>query len=120
VSHARDLTGKRLAAVGGSSGAEYLDAQHVAYEKFGNLPQALGALAAGKTDAVVNSVGALQYLVRTRFAETVAPPRGQLAPAYMAFALPMHSGLKKSLDRALTTVTTSPEWRSIEEAYFGQ
>ncbi|HEY1746015.1 MAG TPA: transporter substrate-binding domain-containing protein [Xanthobacteraceae bacterium] len=120
VSHARDLTGKRLAAVGGSSGAEYLDAQHVAYEKFGNLPQALGALAAGKTDAVVNSVGALQYLVRTRFAETIAPPRGQLAPAYMAFALPMNSGLKKSLDRALTTVTTSPEWRSIEEAYFGQ
>ena len=70
VSHARDLTGKRLAAVGGSSGAEYLDAQHVAYEKFGNLPQALGALAAGKTDAVVNSVGALQYLVRTRFRRT--------------------------------------------------
>jgi polar amino acid transport system substrate-binding protein len=120
VNHARDLTGKRLAAVGGSSGAEYLETQHVPYQQFANLPDALGALAAGKADAVVNSVGALQYLVRTRFAGTIAPPRGQLAPAYMAFALPMNSGLKKSLDRALTTVTASPEWRSVEEAYFGQ
>jgi polar amino acid transport system substrate-binding protein len=120
VNHSRDLTGKRLAAVSGSSGAEYLEAQNLPYQKFANLPDALGALAKGKTDAVINSVGALQYLVRTRFAETIAPPRGQLAPAYMAFALPANSGLKKSLDRALTTVTASPEWRSIEETYFGQ
>ena len=120
VTRASDLTGKRLAAVSGSSGAEYLDAQRFAYQKFGNLRDALAALAAGKADAVVNSIGALQYLVRTRFADAIAPPRGQLAPAYMAFALPMNSALKKPLDRALTIVTASPEWRSVEETYFGQ
>jgi hypothetical protein len=69
---------------------------------------------------VVNSVGSLQHLVRTRFAAAIAPPRGLLAPAYLAFALPINSGLKKPLDQALTAVTASPEWRAVEESYFGQ
>jgi polar amino acid transport system substrate-binding protein len=43
-----------------------------------------------------------------------------LAPAYMAFALPINSGLKKPLDQALTAVIASPEWRSVEESYFGE
>jgi polar amino acid transport system substrate-binding protein len=115
-----DLAGKGLAAVSASSGAEYLDAQRLEYRKFADLPEALNAVATGKLDAVVNSVGALQYLVRTRFADTIAPPRGVLAPAYMAFALPMNSALKRPLDRALTIVSASPEWRSVEDTYFGQ
>jgi polar amino acid transport system substrate-binding protein len=115
-----DLAGKRLAAVSDSSGAEYLDAQRLAFQKFGNLPDALNALATGRTDAVVNSVGALQYLVKTRFAGSIAPPHGLLAPAYMAFALPRNSALKLPLDQALTIVTASPEWRSVEETYFGR
>jgi polar amino acid transport system substrate-binding protein len=32
-----DLAGKRLAAVSGSSGAEYLDAERLAYQKFADL-----------------------------------------------------------------------------------
>jgi ABC-type amino acid transport substrate-binding protein len=115
-----ELAGKRLAAVSGSSGAEYLDAERLAHQKFADLVDALNALATGKTDAVVNSVGALQYLVNTRFSDAIAPPRGVLAPAYMAFALPMNSVLKKPLDQALTIVTGSPEWRSVEETYFGR
>jgi ABC-type amino acid transport substrate-binding protein len=117
---ASDLAGKRLAAVAASSGAEYLDAQHLAYQKFAALPEAFGALAAGKADAVVNSVGALQYLVSTRFSAKVAPPHGLLAPAYMAFALPPNSALKKPLDKALIMVTATPEWRAVEETYFGK
>lgn len=115
-----DLAGKRLAAVSGSSGAEYLDTERLAHQKFADLAEALAALKGGKTDAVVNSVGALQYLVNTRFSDSIAPPRGVLAPAYMAFALPKNSDLKKPLDRALTIVTGSPEWRSVEETYFGR
>jgi polar amino acid transport system substrate-binding protein len=120
AARASDLAGKRLAAVSDSSGAEYLDGQHLAYQKFANLTDALDALATRKTDAVVNSVGALQYLVSTRFSDTIAPPRGVLAPAYMAFALPMNSALKRPLDRALTIVSASPEWQSIEGTYFGR
>jgi polar amino acid transport system substrate-binding protein len=115
-----DLGGKRLGAVSGSSGAEYLDAQRLAYRKYENLPDAFDAMTSGKVDAVVNSIGALQYLTRTRFADTIAPPHGVLAPAYMGFALPMNSALKRPLDRALTVVSASSEWRSVEDTYFGQ
>jgi ABC-type amino acid transport substrate-binding protein len=62
----------------------------------------------------------LQYLARGRFADVIAPPRGLLAPAYMGFALPLNSALKKPLDRALTIVSASPEWRAVEATYFGE
>jgi ABC-type amino acid transport substrate-binding protein len=120
VPHTGDLAGKRIAAVAESSGAEYLDEQRLAYQKFATLADALDAVATSRADAAVNSVGALQYLVNTRFGETIAPPHGLLAPAYMAFALPVGSPLRKPLDKALAIVTASPEWRTAEETYFGR
>ena len=75
-----DLTGKRLAAVAQSSGAEYLDQHKLQYVKFHALPDALDALAAGKSDAVVNSVGALQYLLSKHYGNVEEMPQGVLAP----------------------------------------
>src|ERR1700689_3990238 len=82
-----DLTGKRLGAVTHSSGAEYLDERHLRYAPFDELAGALTALGRGQVDAVVNSVGALQYLISsTRFKNTIRPPQAVLEPAYMAIA----------------------------------
>src|SRR6202042_3560524 len=114
-----DLAGKRLAAVAHSSGAEYLDDGQLRYAPFEDLSAALTALSHREVDAVVNSVGALQYLVSTRFKDTIKPPHGVLEPAYMAIALPPGSPLKKSLDEALVGITASQEWRQIEDGYFG-
>ncbi len=113
-----DLVGRRLAAVANSSGAEFLDAHRLAYAPYANLAAALTALERGQADAVVNSVGALQYAVMDRFSRTIEQPKGVLAPAYMAIALPPGSPLKKPLDRALIEITASPEWRRIEASYF--
>lgn len=120
VARTSDLEGKRLAAVADSSGAEYLDEQHLQDTKYGNLNEALTSLATGKSDAVVNSVGALQYLIGTRFTGVLPMPHGLLAPAYMAFALPPNSALKKPLDHALIKITASVGWRESEERYFGR
>jgi polar amino acid transport system substrate-binding protein len=115
-----DLAGKRLAAVAHSSGAEFLDERHLRYAPFDELAAALTALSRGEVDAVVNSVGALQYLVSTRFKGAIRPPQGVLEPAYMAIALPPGSTLKKKLDEALVGITASQEWRQIEDGYFGR
>jgi polar amino acid transport system substrate-binding protein len=115
-----DLAGKRLGAAAHSSGAEYLDDRHLRYAPFDDLGAALDALARGEVEAVVNSVGALQYLVSTRFKDTIRPPEGVLAPAYMAIALPPGSPLKKPLDEALVEIIGRPEWRQIEDGYFGR
>jgi polar amino acid transport system substrate-binding protein len=115
-----DLTRKKLAAVAQSSGAEYLDEHHLEYTKFKNLPDALDALAAGKSDTVVNSVGALQYLISKRYASSAEMPQGLLSLSYMAIALPEHSPLKRPIDAALVKITSDPEWRSLEERFFGK
>ncbi len=114
-----DLSGKKLAAVAQSSGAEYLDGLHLKYERFGNLTEALSSLADGRSDAVVNSVGALQYLVGARFAKALYVQRPLLAPAFMAIALPDRSPLRKPIDRAVIKITASPEWKAVEQLYFG-
>jgi polar amino acid transport system substrate-binding protein len=115
-----DLTSKKLAAVARSSGAEYLDQHHLPYLKFNSLPDALDALAGGRADAVVNSVGALQYLISKRYSATEEMPQGLLAPAYMAIALPEHSPLKRPIDEALVKITSDPEWISLEDRFFGK
>ena len=66
---------------------------------------------------------------RGRVADIWSPPalgksayvqRALLAPAFMAIALPENSPLKRPIDRALIKITASPEWKSVEELYFGQ
>jgi polar amino acid transport system substrate-binding protein len=90
------------------------------YASFDDLAAAVTALGRGQADAVVNSIGALQYLVSsTRFKNTIRPPQAVLEPAYMAIALPLGSPLKKPLDEALVEITASQEWRQVEDGYFG-
>jgi polar amino acid transport system substrate-binding protein len=120
IARTSDLDGKQLAAVADSSGAEYLDEQHLRYTKYANLKDALTSLVRGKSDAVVNSVGTLEYAISTYFSGVIPMPGGLLSPAYMAFALPPNSPLKKPLDRALIEITTSASWRSLEPRYFGR
>jgi polar amino acid transport system substrate-binding protein len=115
-----ELVGERLAAAAFSSGAEYLDDAHLQYTKYGSLGEALAALAEGREDVVVNSVGALRYLVAARFWRTLRVPPSLLAPAYMAFALPLRSPYKRPIDRALIKITGSAEWRAVEESYFAR
>ena len=113
-----DLVGKRLAAVAHSSGAEFLDQRRLRFAPFNDLPSALAALEGGETDAVVNSIGALQYAIANGFTATIEPPRGVLQPAFMAIALPPGSALEKRLDAALVDITASAEWRRVEASYF--
>jgi polar amino acid transport system substrate-binding protein len=113
-----DLSRKKLAAVAQSSGAEYLDELHLRYIKFKDLPEALESLVNGQSNAVVNSVGALQYFISKRYAKVIEMPQGLLAPAYMAVAIPEHSPLKRPIDRALLKITSGAEWRTLEERYF--
>jgi len=62
----------------------------------------------------------LEYAISTYFSGVIPMPNGILAPAYMAFALPPNSPLKKPLDRALIEITASASWRSLEPRYFGK
>ena len=113
-----DLTGKKLAAVVNSSGAEYLDEIHLPYQPYKDLPAALNAVASRQSTVVVNSVGALQYFISRRYSKELEMPRGILSPALMAIALPPRSPLKKAIDRALIRITSGADWRAVEDRFF--
>ena len=113
-----DLTGKKLAAVVNSSGAEYLDEIHLPYQPYKDLPAALTAVASRQSTVVVNSVGALQYFISRRYSKELEMPRGILSPALMAIALPPRSPLKKAIDRALIRITSGADWRAVEDRFF--
>ena len=115
-----DLSGKKLAAVANSSGAEYLDELHLKYQEYRDLPEALNSLVERRSAAVVNSVGALQYAISRRYAKIIEMPSGLLAPAFMAIALPPRSPLKHSIDRALIKITSGSEWRALEDRFFAR
>ncbi len=115
-----DLSSRRVAASAASSGAEYLEHHRIAHKNYASLQEALEALAAGREDVVVNSLGALRYLVATRFHRSLRVAEPLLAPAYMAIALPEHSALKRPIDRALMRITEDPQWRQAEDAYFAR
>jgi len=115
-----ELWGKRVAAAAASSGSEWLEHHRITHRNYRNLQEALEALAAGREDVVVNSVGALRFLVARRFSKSLRVADPLLAPAYMAVALPANSPLKRPLDRALLRITESPDWRQAEEAYFSR
>jgi ABC-type amino acid transport substrate-binding protein len=60
----------------------------------------------------------LQYLTSKRYAAVAEMPQGLLAP--MAIALPENSALKRPMDEALVKITSDPEWRSLEDRFFGR
>jgi polar amino acid transport system substrate-binding protein len=113
-----DLIGKRLGAATSSSGAEYLTSRGLAFTGYPSLGAALDALAARRIDAVINSVGALEYMVSNRYRSSIELGHGLLAPAFMGVALPPNSPLREPLNQSLVRITTGSEWPAIEAAYF--
>jgi polar amino acid transport system substrate-binding protein len=113
-----DLIGKRLGAAASSSGAEYLTSRGLAFTGYPNLGAALDALAAHKIDAVVNSVGALEYMISNRYRNSIEVERGLLAPAFIGVTLPPNSPLREPLNQSLLRITSGSEWPAIEAAYF--
>lgn len=114
-----DLKGKRLGAAAVSSGAEYLKTSTLPFKAYPTLGAALDALDAQEVDAVINSVGALEYTIAEHHRGTIRLKQGLLAPAYLGVALPRQSPIKALLDQSLVRITTAPEWPAIESAYFG-
>jgi ABC-type amino acid transport substrate-binding protein len=113
-----DLAGTRLAAAASSSGAEFLAASGLPFSAYPNLDAALAALATHRADAVINSVGALEWAVATGYRATIEVRAELLAPSLMGFAVPPGSQLLVPLDESLVRATSSADWSKREASYF--
>jgi polar amino acid transport system substrate-binding protein len=115
-----DLAGLRLAAAANSSGAEFLAESGLAFHGYPNLDTALAALATHRADAVVNSVGALEWAVVSGYRATVQIRAGLLASSLMGFAVPPGSPLLVPLNESLVRTTSGADWPKREASYFTQ
>lgn len=105
----------KIAAVKNSSGAEFLASTDRAFATYETLELALAALAAGETDAVFNSRGALVHGVSSRYARELDVLGSELSRGSMAFALPPGSLIREEINRALLKVLNSRSWAAERE-----
>ncbi len=115
-----DLAGVRCAAAVSSSGAEFLTEAGLTFQSYPNLEAALSALAIRRTDAVINSVGALEWTVASGYRTAIEVRSGLLAPSLMGFAVPPLSALLVPLNESLVRTTSSADWPAREASYFSR
>ena len=116
----RELAGLRRAAVASSSGAEFLVGSGLTFQSYPSLDAALAALAMHRADAVINSVGALEWAVASGYRPAIEVRAGLLAPALIGFAVPPGSPLLVPLDESLVRITSSADWSAREASYFAR
>ncbi len=108
-----DLRHVRAFAVDGTSGAEFLRRERIAYESVPNVEVGLRRLADGVGDALVHDAPLLEYEVARGHAGAlrVLPETFELQD--YAVTLPQQSPLRERLNHALLQVRASPLWEQI-------
>jgi len=115
-----ELPGVRVAGIINSTGAAYLERQHIAYRGYPDALSALNGLAAGEVDAVVYDAPIMQYLAREKHPGTVAIlPRKFLRQDY-AIAVPQGSPLREQINRLLEGEIRSARWQDLNYRYLGE
>lgn len=117
---AADLPHVRVATVEGSTSADYLDARGVAHATFPTAVEALEALDAEDTDAVVYDEPIIRYLVTTHADWRVRVLPGTFERQYYGIALPNGSPLREAVNIRLLQVIESPDWRKVTARYTGE
>ncbi|RXS41402.1 transporter substrate-binding domain-containing protein [Idiomarina sp. 29L] len=120
VSSASDLPNARVATLGNSATAAWLEQQNIGYESFTDLNAALKKLNAGQLDAVVYDEPILRYSMRTNALNNIRLLPERVLPQDYGFALPQGSELREPLNRALLDTVQSAQWRSELQRYLGQ
>lgn len=119
IQNVSDLEGQRIATIGGSSAAAWLDDQGFAYRDHADLATALGAVAEGRSDAMVYDAPLLRYQVREHFAGQLEVLPVEFLRQDYALALPQGSPLRAPMNVAILEILESDEWQRVLRRYLG-
>ncbi len=120
VQSPRDLNDVRVASVTGSTSADYLEREGIAFRRFETLEDCLEALQAGQFDAVVYDAPILRYLCLTQFPGELEVLPASFEKQDYAFALQTNSVLREPMNQALLIVLGEPGWQEILQRHLGQ
>lgn len=110
IQNADDLAGMRIASVPGSTSADWLANQKIAFGEAENLGSALADLAAGKLDAVIYDAPLLRWQIAQRYRGDLIVLPMLLERQDYAFAVPEHSALREPLNTSLLNHINGPDW----------
>jgi polar amino acid transport system substrate-binding protein len=119
VQRPADLFRRRLGAVEGGTGAEFIRDHHAQFHPYLNYEDALAGLAAGEVDAVVANIPALEFMTRARWQGVLRVAPFVLEPHSFAIGLPEGSPLREPINRAVLRVVEGDRWRDVERQYLG-
>lgn len=119
IKSASDLGGMRVATVGTSTSAAWLQRNNMSFADSSDLDAALQALAAKKTDAVVFDAPLLRWKIKQDYSGKLAVLPITLERQNYAFALPTNSPLREGIDFSLLKRINSPDWDKRLAKYFG-
>ncbi len=109
----------RVGASAKSSGEEFLIREHITYQAFGSVEEAIEAMLEGEIDCVVSNVPVLKYLNNTTYYKELAIAPQLLLKNNMGIALPDDSPLREAIDQVLLQRITEPRWQKAVYKYLG-
>ncbi|MGM0526484.1 MAG: transporter substrate-binding domain-containing protein [Pseudomonadota bacterium] len=120
VSNTSDLSKARVATLGNSATAKWLEQQNIGYESFSRLNDALNKLDNGQLDAVIYDEPILRYSLRSQALNNIRLLPDRVLPQDYGFVLPQGSALREPVNRELLKVIQSQAWRDSLGNYLGK
>jgi polar amino acid transport system substrate-binding protein len=115
-----DLYRVQTATVSGSASAGYLEANHIVYEGYPGLEDALLALAGDDVDAVVYDAPLLRYQVNRRADKDLVVLPQVFERQDFAILLPSGSTYREPINRILLEQIKTSWWDDLLETYLGR
>lgn len=112
-----DVRGKDVGVVEGSVAASYLDAERVRFQPYPSTDAGLRAVKDDSLDVFVGAVPVLKHAVEEIGLNDLHVAATSAEPVLWAFAVPVGSGLRERLGRAVLDRTSDPAWQATLARY---
>ncbi len=119
ISGPKDLFGKRVVTVGGTTASAYLTNIGLVFTRVERVEDAYQLLETGKADALVYDSPVLLYHATTTGNGKVRVVGPIFKREFYGIALPTASALREPIDRALLNVTNGGTYTRLYERWFG-
>lgn len=119
ISGLSDLPGKNVGVLSGSTAEEFALEQGFRTTPFPNIDAAIGALTAGRVDALVGDAPVLDYFAHTRPQHDVVVVGELFAPEKYGFGIAIGSPLRRPLTVALIGADEDGVIEELRTQYFG-
>lgn len=106
-----DLRNMKVAAVEGSSAAEYLTTERIVFKSFEELSKAMSQVNSNNYDGVLHTVPALRYHINNDADLSLKVQSLNLDPHYYAFAVASESPLREKINVGLLRILNTALWQ---------